>query len=162
VPLDRFNALGAAECAALLRTCLDVPAWAARVAGGRPYGSVAALTATARTAGAKLDHNEVRAALARHPRIGERPPGESAEARLSRAEQSNVDASAADRLREANARYEARFGHIFLIRAAGRSAEEILATLERRLSNDPAAELDVVRDQLTEIAVLRLESAVGP
>jgi 2-oxo-4-hydroxy-4-carboxy-5-ureidoimidazoline decarboxylase len=156
VSLARFNALGGAECAAVLRTCLDVPAWVDAVAGGRPYASVAALADTARTAGARLDHDEVRAALARHPRIGERPAGDSPEARLSRAEQSDVDGSAAGRLREANARYEARFGYIFLIRAAGRSAEEILAALDRRLSNDPATELDEVRDQLTEIAVLRL------
>lgn len=160
--VEGFNALGEAGCAGLLGTCLPVASWVAAVAAGRPYASVDALLARARAAGDRLDPDEVRAALAAHPRIGERPAGDSAEARFSRAEQSDVDASAADRLRAANGRYEARFGHIFLIRAAGRSAGEVLDELARRMSNDPATELTEVRGQLTEIALLRLEKAVSP
>jgi 2-oxo-4-hydroxy-4-carboxy-5-ureidoimidazoline decarboxylase len=38
----------------------------------------------------------------------------------------------------ANADYEARFRHVFLISAAGRSADEILAALTDRLGNDPS------------------------
>jgi 2-oxo-4-hydroxy-4-carboxy-5-ureidoimidazoline decarboxylase len=123
---------------------------------------VEALLAAAATAGTRLRDGEVRAALAQHPRIGERPAGESAEARLSRAEQSAVAESAAERLHTANERYEARFGFIFLIRAAGRDADEILAELSRREANDPATELAEVRGQLIEIATLRLSSAVSP
>ena len=49
---------------------------------------------------------------------------------------------------------------MFLIRAAGRSADEILAELERRLDNDDDTERDETVRQLGEIAVLRLESTV--
>ena len=59
-----------------------------------------------------------------------------------------------------NVAYEQRFDRVFLIRAAGRSADEILAELERRLENDDAAERDETVRQLREIAVLRLESEV--
>ena len=65
---------------------------------------------------------------------------DDAEARHSRAEQSGVKAEHGERLRAANAAYESRFGHVFLIRAAGRSSDEILAELQRRLDNDDAAE----------------------
>ena len=53
--------------------------------------------------------------------------------------------------------YEERFGHVFLIRAAGRSAEEILQSLQERLGNDPGTERRIAAEQLREIAVLRLE-----
>jgi 2-oxo-4-hydroxy-4-carboxy-5-ureidoimidazoline decarboxylase len=57
---------------------------------------------------------------------------------------------------EGNAAYEERFGRIYLVAAAGRSADELLAILRSRLGNDPATELDVVREQLARITRLRL------
>jgi OHCU decarboxylase len=82
-------------------------------------------------------------AFAAHPRIGER--GGHAPA-TSEQEQSRV-MQAADQTREAlraeNRVYEERFGHVFLIAAAGRSADEILRSLRERMSNDPATELEV-------------------
>ena len=70
-----------------------------------------------------LDWDEVAAALAAHPRIGERAAGDSAEAASSRREQSAVT-RAGDEVKQAladgNRAYERRFGHVFLIRAAGR------------------------------------------
>jgi len=61
------------------------------------------------------------------------------------------------KLADGNRAYEDRFGWIFLIRAAGRSAEEMLAALTTRMQNDPATEFRVAVDQLREIARLRLE-----
>ena len=46
---------------------------------------------------------------------------------------------------------------MFLIRAAGRSREEILAALNTRLGHTPAEEQAIIGEQLREIAVLRLE-----
>jgi 2-oxo-4-hydroxy-4-carboxy-5-ureidoimidazoline decarboxylase len=62
----------------------------------------------------------------------------------------------AEALAEGNAAYERRFDQVFLIRAAGRSAPEILAELDRRLGNDDAAEREETVTQLREIALLRL------
>ena len=44
-----------------------------------------------------------------------------------------ADAAIAAALAEGNRAYEERFGRVFLIRAAGRSAPEILAALTERL-----------------------------
>lgn len=82
---------------------------------------------------------------------------------MSRSEQSGVDPSDAtvqQALREGNLAYEERFGRVFLIRAAGRSAEKILSTLQQRLHNDPDAEDRIVAEQLREIALLRLRGTV--
>jgi 2-oxo-4-hydroxy-4-carboxy-5-ureidoimidazoline decarboxylase len=64
-------------------------------------------------------------------------------------------------LREGNARYEARFGRVFLIRAKGRSGEDILQALERRLKNTDAQEVQAALEQLREITLLRLEGVIG-
>ena len=49
---------------------------------------------------------------------------------------------------------------MFLIRAAGRTPDEILANLERRLTSDPEAETVEATRQLAEIALLRLRGAL--
>ncbi len=66
----------------------------------------------------------------------------------------------ARRLAEGNAAYEARFDRVFLIRAAGRDAEQRLAELDRRLANDDDAERAETVDNLRQIALLRLEAAL--
>ena len=60
-----------------------------------------------------------------------------------------------------NAAYERRFGHVFLIRAAGRSAEEMAAELDRRLANDDARERAEVTEQLAQITRLRVQSLLA-
>ena len=66
-----------------------------------------------------------------------------------------------DALRAGNAEYERRFGHVFLIRAAGRSAEEMAAELDRRLANDDARERAEVTEQLAQITRLRVQSLLA-
>jgi len=162
--LEQFNSAEEDAAERLLLACAAVPRWARAVAAGRPYASRDALLDAARTAASPWTEEEVGAALARHPRIGERAEGQDADAAHSRREQSGVDTSDADvaeRLRAGNRAYEERFGHVFLIRAAGRSAAEILSALDERLGNDPATERRVVAEQLREIAVLRLEKELA-
>ncbi|OMQ15380.1 hypothetical protein A7K94_0209900, partial [Modestobacter sp. VKM Ac-2676] len=73
-----------------------------------------------------------------------------------------ADAELQRRLAEGNRRYEARFGRIYLVRAAGRTGPELLDLLEQRLTNDPTTELAVTRAQLAEIALLRLKGLLEP
>ena len=75
---------------------------------------------------------------------------------------SDAAASVAQQIAAGNAEYEARFGRVFLIRAAGRTPDEILAELQRRLENTVDAEVDEALDQLRQIAMLRLRAAIEP
>jgi 2-oxo-4-hydroxy-4-carboxy-5-ureidoimidazoline decarboxylase len=162
VSLADFNALPEQEARDRLLTCLDVPRWADTIIEGRPYADLGALRAVATNA-AELDDDELEAALARHPRIGEKA-GAGHDAAFSAQEQSGVDrddADVAERLLVGNRAYEERFDRVFLIRAAGREAPEILAELERRLGNDDATERAETVEQLRQIALLRLEQVVG-
>ena len=157
-----FNSLSADEAKGLLRTCLDVPRWVDEVEGGRPFAGWPALREAAELAAARLTDAELEAALARHPRIGE-GAGAGHDVEHSRREQSAVDPDdldTASRLAAGNVAYEQRFDRVFLIRAAGRSAEDILRELDRRLANDDRTERDETVQQLGEIALMRLESAV--
>lgn len=157
--LSEFNAIDSAEAVDVVRSCAHVDRWAEEIVAGRPYESVAQLSAAARECANPWTEAEIDAALARHPRIGERARGSSADARMSRREQSRLGITddIQRRLDEGNAAYEAAFGFVFLIRAAGRTAEEILADLERRMTNSPEVERHIAAEQLREIAVLRLE-----
>ncbi|GHD12360.1 2-oxo-4-hydroxy-4-carboxy-5-ureidoimidazoline decarboxylase [Zhihengliuella salsuginis] len=161
--LSIFNSLPADEARTALRPCLDIDRWIDDLTAGRPYADQAALTAAAEAAANPFTNAEVTAALAHHPRIGERAEGPGAEAELSRGEQAGLDPAAdtAARLVDANRAYEQRFGRVFLIRAAGRSAEEILSEATRRLENTAAREADETAGQLRQIALLRLRDAVA-
>jgi OHCU decarboxylase len=161
--LRRFNSLGDDEARQTLRSCLDVQRWVDDMLAGRPYDSSSAVLERAATCAARLTRPEVEAALARHPRIGGRA-GSGHDAAFSEREQSGVDrgdVAVALALAEGNAAYERRFDRVFLIRAAGRSSDDILVELRRRLDNSDADELAEVVLQLSEIAVLRLRQVIG-
>ena len=160
----RLNAMSRAELDAALRKCLAVPRWADELADGRPYPDADTLLARADALCAGLTDDEVRTALADHPKIGERPTSGSTTASWSRSEQSGVDSEdvdLAERLRLANIEYERRFGHIYLVCASGHGGEDLLADLRSRMPNDPETEISVVRGELAKIARLRLAKVMA-
>jgi 2-oxo-4-hydroxy-4-carboxy-5-ureidoimidazoline decarboxylase len=162
--IDLFDRCADEQAADLLRPCCASRRWIDRMLAGRPYGTLSRLDTAARAAVLALDWPDVEEALAAHPRIGERASGPGREAAWSRSEQSGT-AGAAEQTREAlragNAAYEMRFGHVYLVRATGRTADELLADLTARLDNDPATEQHVVRRELAAIVALRLARALA-
>ena len=100
-------------------------------------------------------------AFACHPRIGERKAAHASaqSAAWSQQEQSSRN-DAAERvlaeLAEGNALYEQRFGFTYIVCATGKSAEEMLAILKRRLASDRAGELREAAEQQRQITQIRL------
>lgn len=142
-----------------LRACCAADTWLSRMSLARPFASTKAAVALSDDLVLALDDTALDQALGAHARIGERRLGSTTEDRWSRTEQAGalaVDTDVQERLAEGNRRYQERFGRVFLIRAAGRSAEEMLAALEQRLGHDDDTERDVVRRELAEIVRLRL------
>ncbi|GAA0254439.1 2-oxo-4-hydroxy-4-carboxy-5-ureidoimidazoline decarboxylase [Cryptosporangium japonicum] len=158
--VDAFNDADAETAAALLHPCCASTAWAKAVVAGRPYPDLDALIAASDPVVKDLSWADVEEALAAHPRIGDRPKvAVTTEKRWSQGEQAGVadaDREVLAALADGNAAYEARFGHVYLVCASGRSAEELLGILQDRLDNDPAHEHDVVRGELAAITRLRL------
>jgi len=151
-----FNALGEDEARDQLFHCLALRAWAENVAAGRPYDTVSHLMARVDSEMDRLEDGDWLQAFTAHPRIGER--GGHAPA-TSEHEQRGVMKAAdetLEALRAENRIYEERFGHVFLIAAAARSADEILQSLRERMSNDPVTELEVAAEEQRKITRLRL------
>lgn len=159
-PLAEFNHATESEALSLITPCVAIPAWVENLVAARPYATVNVLQHYASQLTLDWGRNELNQALSAHPRIGEKAQGSSKEAALSKGEQSAVDTQNSAltlALAQGNADYEARFGRVFLIRAKGRSGEDILGELKRRLNNSPAEEEAEALEQLRQITLLRLE-----
>ncbi|WP_375477742.1 2-oxo-4-hydroxy-4-carboxy-5-ureidoimidazoline decarboxylase [uncultured Jatrophihabitans sp.] len=154
-----FDALPADVAGDLLRPACASAAWLAAVVARRPYADVHELWAASDEVLSALPWTEIEQAMAAHARIGERAGGAEREAAWSREEQAGAATSGTDSaaaLHRGNLAYERRFGHVFLICATGRSAEQLLAALHERLDNDADTEQHVVRTELAAIVRLRI------
>ena len=92
----------------------------------------------------ELPQEDRAAALAAHPRIGERS-----------AEQHGDDPAVLAELAELNAAYEAKFGFRFVVFVNGRSRAEILPVFRERLERTREEELDTGLDDLVAIEIDR-------
>ena len=172
--LANFNDLPTDIAVDELLSCCASATWAAKVCAGRPYASVDAGIRVSDEVVARLSLTDLSEALSGHPRIGERAAERAGRrsanalsarsAAWSRREQSGVRSANAATMRtiaELNREYERRFGHIYLVCAAGRSADELADMLRTRLGNDPQAEWEVVRSELQKINRIRLHDLLG-
>jgi 2-oxo-4-hydroxy-4-carboxy-5-ureidoimidazoline decarboxylase len=163
VPVPELDELPSAPAAELLRACCGAARWVDAMVGRRPFHTLDALLAEAEDAWWSLEPDDWLEAFAHHPRIGERAgaaPQDARGAAWSAGEQAGAAGAAAgvqDALAAANREYEARFGHIYIVCATGKSAEEMLAIARARLANDPETELRVAAGEQAKITRLRLE-----
>jgi len=163
-----FDVLPEHDAAPLLESCCGAQAWVREMLARRPFRTLSRLLEVADAVWWSLDARAWREAFDHHPRIGE---GSAVvkQSDASRAwsvdEQRGATAAASDvqaALARGNEEYERRFGHIYLVFAWGKSAEEMLAILELRLSNDPATELRVAAAEQAKITRLRLAKLFTP
>ena len=139
------------------------------MAESRPFRDVEQLASAADRLSGELARADWLEAFAAHARIGAPPPvaesaGAAGPGERTRQEQRGALTAPPEvqqRMAVANRAYEARFGYIFIICASGRSGQEMLAECERRLANDPAAELAVAAEEQRKITRLRLAAIFG-
>jgi 2-oxo-4-hydroxy-4-carboxy-5-ureidoimidazoline decarboxylase len=145
----------------LLRACGSTR-WVDRMMQRRPFGNNARLLSAARIEWFGLSESDWLEAFSQHPRIGD---GAALEARfpkthdLSSKEQASVASAREDvltALAQANSDYFDKFGFIFIVCAAGKSAEEMLAVVRERLPHDRATELRIAAEEQAKITALRL------
>ena len=161
-PVAKLNRLSREEAYAELLKCCGSTRWAREVAALKPFWDVTQILIIGHRVWTELRPEDWLEAFRAHPRIGESKaavPVTEQERRWSEGEQAaardSADATRAA-LAAANRVYEERFGFIFIIRAAGRTAEEILAALRERIANERDAELRVAADEQWNITELRL------
>jgi 2-oxo-4-hydroxy-4-carboxy-5-ureidoimidazoline decarboxylase len=127
------------------------------MAAGWPYADRPALFEAADRAWSKLEPSDWAEALAGHPRLGESGGSSPNASELEQKRVREAGVNVQSELAEANRDYEARYGHVFLIAAAGKSADEILAALRRRMDNDPVTEARIAAGEHRKIARMRLQ-----
>jgi 2-oxo-4-hydroxy-4-carboxy-5-ureidoimidazoline decarboxylase len=162
--LHRLNTAPPVTAREIVRSCCAAGRFGDRLVSLRPFASREALFEAAERTFDELSDADWSEAFAGHPRLGDvddlrrrygRQSGE-----WSVGEQAGLNGADDDLLRalaDGNRRYEARFGHVFLVCASGKSAAEILALLEARLDNPPAVERQVAAGEQRRITRLRLE-----
>ncbi len=165
--IARLNALSSEEAQAELLKCCGSTNWARRMAQQRPFPSggdaMRRLLDSADRVWWDLGREDWLEAFTRHPRIGEKAAAKDASAetrRWSEEEQSGTRSAREQvlaALAKANRAYEQRFGYVFIVCATGKSSEEMLALLQQRLQNDPAAELRIAAEEQRRITHLRLQ-----
>jgi 2-oxo-4-hydroxy-4-carboxy-5-ureidoimidazoline decarboxylase len=165
--LARWNALPHEDAAREILPCCGSENWAASMASKRPIQDELSLMETSDTVWRGLPESDWLEAFRSHPRIGESRAERDSAARSSAwSEQEQQKAASADEamklaLKWGNREYEQKFGRIFIVCAAGKSASEILEILRHRLHNDAAAELRQAAEEQRQIMQLRLKKWIA-
>ncbi len=129
----------------------------------RPFSSDEHCTTQADAIWSELSEGDFLQAFEGHPKIGDVNSLKAKYAdtkALAAGEQSSVDEaddSVIQALAEGNARYDQRYGFIFIVCATGKSATEMLALLEARLHNSREDELVNAAEEQRKIFQLRLK-----
>jgi len=166
--LAAWNAAGETEALNTMLACCGAKRWADALVALRPIASVAALSEEADRVWSTMHEADWLGAFACHPRIGERKGiGErkvsmhvgAQSAAWSRAEQAQTNAASDNvlaEIAEGNQRYEELFGFTYIVCATGKSADEMLVILKRRLGSTRESELREAAEQQRQIMQIRL------
>jgi 2-oxo-4-hydroxy-4-carboxy-5-ureidoimidazoline decarboxylase len=151
---------GAAALDAML-ACCGSRRWADAMVALRPIARVEELSAAADRIWGTMEEPDWMEAFACHPRIGERNAKHAvSQSAAWSAQEQSATAQAAERvlaeLAAGNALYEERYGFTYIVCATGKSAEEMVAILNRRLASSREAELREAAEQQRQITQIRL------
>ena len=133
-----------------------------------PFASLAGLLQAADELWKQLDREDWMEAFQHHPPIGGKRAKEkqsSTAKKWSTGEQSASQKASAEvlaALAAENQAYAEKFGYVFLICATGKTSEEILQSLRKRISNQPETEMNIAAEEQRKITRLRLEKLLKP
>jgi 5-hydroxyisourate hydrolase / 2-oxo-4-hydroxy-4-carboxy-5-ureidoimidazoline decarboxylase len=161
VTLNELNALTPEAAAQELARCCGSKAWVQAMTARRPFSSIDQLFGAAEEIWWSLDGSDWLEAFSHHPAIGDRE-GVSGWAKEEQSGTRDASEATRDALVELNREYERRFGHVFLISATGKTADEMLAELRARMHNPRGEELNVAAGEQAKITRLRLEKLIVP
>ncbi len=158
--LAEWNQLPESDALAPVLACCGSQAFARAVARARPYPDRDSLLANADEIWWSLSARDWLEAFGCHPRIGESAANAPHQfSAWSTEEQSQARIAAGpvlDLIASKNREYEARHGFLYIVCANGRSADELLAILDRRLHNSTEVELREAAEQQRQITHLRI------
>jgi 2-oxo-4-hydroxy-4-carboxy-5-ureidoimidazoline decarboxylase len=159
--LEEWNNSDENAATEAMLACCGAKRWASQMVALRPIASIIALSEAADQIWSVMGEADWLEAFACHPRIGEHkaPAASKNSAAWSVQEQGGSSGATDNVMREladGNAQYEQQFGFTYIVCATGKSADEMLALLKRRLANNRVAELREAAEQQRQITQLRL------
>ena len=166
--LAELNHLPKPALAKALQTCCGSTAWVENMLAAFPVADAETLMDGASTAWNKLTEADWREAFTHHPKIGgdvealrQKFASTSTWAEGEQASVKTASQETLEALATGNEDYERRFGYIFIVCATGKTAAEMLALLQARLTNDQAAEILIAAGEQNKITRLRLEKLLA-
>ncbi len=147
--------------------CCGSATWASQLAHKKPFKNKAELINASNHIWANCSSQDGLEAFTHHPKIGDLKNLEKKFASTKEwagGEQSGVNTATHNTLvalAEGNEAYEKKFGYIFIVCATGKTAEEMLALLKARLTNDATTELNIAMNEQNKITHIRLEKLLS-
>ena len=161
--LHEFNILTRDQLKDELMKCCGSTSWVNKMLPFIPADDLVELLEDAEEQWYACTEADWKEAFTHHPKIGDvesLTKKFASTAQWAAGEQSGVNIASAETIKalaEGNRLYEEKFGYIFIICAAGLSAEEMLDILQSRLPNKPADEINIAADEQNKITKLRIE-----
>ncbi len=165
--LTELNQLPQAELIHQFTHCCGASNWVHAMAHFQPFASIDLVHEICDTIWAELDDEDYLEAFTHHPMIGDldalkKKFADTAE--WAGQEQSGSNSASETTLRalqQANQDYLKKFGFIFIVCATGKSADQMLTLLLKRLDNEHLTELSIAAEEQNKITHLRLEKLLN-
>jgi OHCU decarboxylase len=159
--LSSWNDISESAALEAMLACCGARRWASAMAALRPIANVVELSLAADRIWTTMQEADWIEAFACHPRIGDRKAAHASQKSVAWSQQEQSTAASAEErvlseLAAGNALYEQHFGFTYIVCATGKTAEEMLAILNRRLGNNRATELREAAEQQRQITQIRL------
>jgi len=161
--LFNLNHLPKQQLAEELFKCCSSTAWVNKMLTVFPVEDFIDLTEDAEEKWYECTEEDWKEAFSYHPEIGDIDSLKkklTSTVQWAAGEQSGINEASEKTLQQfadSNKVYQEKFGYTFIVSATGKSAEEMLAILRSRLSNDPKEEIEIAAEEQNMITKIRLE-----
>ena len=160
--LQELNELNEIDAKEVFSRCCSASNWVNDMVNARPYKDIDAVQARAVKVWRTMEKPDFMEAFDGHPKIGD-PESLADKYRNTHAlasdEQSSVEVASEEvihKLAIANQQYKQKFGYIFIICATGKTADQMLDLINRRIYNDPESELAIAATEQQKITAIRI------
>lgn len=161
--LDELNSLEASKARQLFYDTCACEEFAEKMEKLRPFKDLKQMKERAENLFNSLSKEQWKEAFEGHPKIGDvqslKKKFQSTQ-KLAEGEQSSVNEASEEVITDLalyNEKYLTKFGYIFIVCATGKSANEMLTILRKRIENNPEEEIYLAAQEQLEITLLRLE-----
>lgn len=161
--IDHLNSIPDDQLYSIFAECCGSTLWKKKLVNLRPYRDLNDLIEKSNSVWYSLKVEDWKEAFSVHPKIGDLDSlrekygkhetwSKGEQSKVNKANEATIQA-----LQKHNSEYFKKFGYIFIVFATGKTAEEMLEILEKRLPNSTFEEIEIAGREQNKITRLRLE-----